>query len=132
VRHVYNEVLRRFPEARPFIGEHNSELPYLVVGAVVERLRTVAKPSFDPNVVQRVVEFDRWCVEQPPGASAEDDLLTIEVVALREKLFKYDELMPLIPHLMSREELLENREYLATWVGADRLQAALRLTPKKK
>jgi hypothetical protein len=78
------------------------------------------------------VEFDRWCVEQPPGASAEDDLLTIEVVALREKLFKYDELMPLIPHLMSREELLENREYLATWVGADRLQAALRLTPKKK
>jgi hypothetical protein len=130
VRHLYDEVLRRFPEARPFIDEHNAELPYLVVGAVAEWLGTVAKPAFDPNVVQRVVEFDRWCAGQPRGASAEDDLLTIEVVALREKLFEHDELMPLIPHLMAREELLENRKYLVSWVGADRFQAALRLTQR--
>ncbi len=47
-----------------------------------------------------------------------------------ERLFKHDELMPLIPHLMSRDELLANRKYLVTWIGADRLEAALRLTPK--
>ena len=98
----------------------DKELPYVVVGYIADWLLTVAKPVMDPDVVRRVVEFDRWCLSQPPGKSAEDDLLTIDVVALRERLFLHDELLPLIPHLMSYEDMLRNGNYLVTWVGAER------------
>ena len=128
VKHLYDEVLRRFPEVASYVWEGYEELPYLVVGYIADWLLTVAKPDLAPSVVERVVDFDRWCMEHPRGETAAYDVMTIEVVALREKLFEHDELLPLIPHLMSHEELLENRDYLVTWVGADRYNAALRLT----
>jgi hypothetical protein len=128
VKRLYDEVLRRFPEVGFYVSEGDEELPYLVVGYIADWLSSVAKGGIDPAIVQRVVEFDRWCLEQPEGETAEDDIMTIEVVALREKLFERDELLPLIPKLMSRKELLQAREYLTTWVGADRYQAALRLS----
>ena len=127
-KRLFNEVRRRFPEVQQFLNKGDEKLPYVVVGYIVDWLRTVAKPLLDPSVIRRVVEFDNWCIAQPPGRSAEDDIMTIEIVALREKLFRYDELLPLIPHLMPRDELLLNEDYLVGWVGEDRYQAALRLT----
>ena len=102
-------------------------MPYLMVRHVVEWLLTVAKPTLDPGVAQRIVDFDRWCMSQAEGETAEDDIPTVAVVALREKLFRYDELLPLVPRLMSHEELLANRDYLVGWVGAERYDAALRV-----
>ena len=130
MRKLYDEVVRRFPEVREHLREGHEELPYLVIGYVVDWLRAAAKPAPEPDVIRRVVEFDRWCMAQLPGETAADDLMTIVVVALREKLFGHDELLPLIPHLMPRDELLRNRDYLVGWVGADRYQAALRLTTR--
>ena len=100
-------------------------MPYLVVGYIADWLLSV---ELDPTTVQRVVDFDRWCMEQPRGETAADDIMTIEVVALREKLFEHDKLLPIVPKLMTHEELLRNRDYLTSWVGAERYQAALRLT----
>ena len=100
-------------------------MPYVVVGYIADWLLTV---ELDPAIVQRVVDFDRWCVDQPRGETAADDIMTIEVVALREELFEHDKLLPIVPKLMSRTELLQNREYLTSWVGANRYQAALRLS----
>jgi hypothetical protein len=127
MKHLYDEVLRRFPEITSFVSEGDEELPYLVVAYVVMWLESVAKPELDPSIIERIVDFDRWCMEQPRGETAANDIMTIEVVALREELFAHDELLPLVPKLMTRPELLENREYLTHWVGADRYQAALRL-----
>lgn len=128
MKHLYDEVLRRFPEVAAYVSDRDEDLPYLVVGAIADWLLSVAKPALDPVTVQRVIDFDRWCMDQPSGETAADDIMTIEVVALREKLFEHDELLPLVPKLMMREELLQNREYLTGWVGADRYQAALRLS----
>ena len=131
MRRLYKEVLRRFPEVKALVHRGDEELPYVVVGYVVDWLRTVAKPALDASVIQRVVDFDNWCIERPPGRTAADDIMTIEIVALREKLFRYDELLLLIPHLMPRDELLMNRDYLVAWVGKDRYEAALRLVDRK-
>jgi hypothetical protein len=125
VKHLYDEVLRRFPEVAPYVSDGDEELPYLVVGYIADWLLSV---DLDPATVQRVVDFDRWCMEQPGGETAADDIMTIEVVALREKLFEHDKLLPIVPKLMTHEEMLRNRDYLTSWVGADRYQAALRLT----
>lgn len=98
----------------------------MVVGEVVDWLASVAKPALAPDVVQRVLDFHRWCQDQPRGESAFDDILTIEMVAFFENLFDHDALLPLVVKLASREDLVHNEKYLTTWVGADRYQAALR------
>ena len=70
-------------------------------------------------------------MDQPRGATAADDIMTIQIVGFPEELFKHDELLPLVPQLMTHEELLMNGKYLTQWVGADRYQAALRLSSSK-
>jgi hypothetical protein len=127
MKRLYDEVLSRFPEVAAYVSDGDEDLPYLVVGYVAEWLRSIAKPKLNRRVAQRVVDFDRWCMEQPRGESAADDVMTIEVVALREKLFEDDALLPLVPMLMSRDELEQSRHYLSTWVGSDRFEAALRM-----
>lgn len=125
MKHLYDEVFRRFPEVEAFLFVCDEDLPYVLMGAIIDWLRSVAKPSLPPAVVRRVVEFDRWCRTQPRGDTAADDILTIEAVGLLENLFDHDELLPLIPHLMSRDELVKGRAYFTHWVGADRYEAAL-------
>jgi hypothetical protein len=124
VKHLYDEVLRRFPEIAAYVSEGDEELPYVVVGYIADWWLSV---ELDPTIVRRVVDFDRWCMDQPRGETAADDIMTIEAIALREDLFEHDKLLPIVPKLMSRTDLLQNREYLIRWVGADRYQAALRL-----
>jgi hypothetical protein len=43
MRQLYDEVLRRFPEAGAFVSEWNADLPYLVVGAIKEWLLPVVR-----------------------------------------------------------------------------------------
>jgi hypothetical protein len=100
------------------------------MGYITDWLLKVSKPAFSADVVQRVEEFDRWCMSQPEGSDASDDIPTIAVVSFRETLFEHDELLPLIPRLMKRQELLQNKEYLVSWVGAARYDAALKLFRK--
>jgi hypothetical protein len=125
MKHLYDEVLRRFPEVASYVSEGDDKLPHVVVSYIADWLLSV---ELDPATIQRVVDFDGWCIDQPRGKTAADDIVTIEVVALRERLFAHDKLLPIVPKLMTRQELLLAREYLTSWVGADRYQAALRLT----
>src|SRR5438046_802339 len=118
MQHFADEILRRFPEVAPHVDDGDRELPYLMVDHVVSWLRTVSRPALDEDVVRRVIEFDRWCVAQPPGRSDAEDLPTVAVVGLREELFRHDALRPLIQRLMSRHEMLINRDDLVAWVGA--------------
>ena len=128
MRRLSDEVLRRFPEVAARVRAGDEELPYVMIRHIVEWLLTVAKPGIDPAVIRRVVDFERWCRAQPPGRTADDDVMTIVSTALHEKLFRYDVLLPLVPRLMSREELLVNRDHFTGTVGPDRYQAALRLS----
>lgn len=121
-----DELVRRFPELVDSVFDGDEELPYLMARHLVDWLSVVAAPRLDQEVVRRVVEFHQWCQEQPSGASAEDDILTIEAVGFIEDLFEHDELLPLIPRLFRKEELRRSRDYWIAWVGKDRYDAALR------
>ena len=121
---LFDEVLRRFPEVAADVDEGDEDQPYLVVGYIAKWLLSV---DLDSATIQRVVDFDRWCMQQPRGQTADDDILTIQAVGFQEELFRYDKLLPLVTKLISREELQANREYFSQWVGEDRYQAAWRL-----
>jgi hypothetical protein len=121
---LFDEVLQRFPELAAQVNEGDEDLPYVVVGYIAEWLLSV---ELDSATIQRVVDFDRWCMQQPRGQTAADDIMTIEVVGLQEELFRHDKLLPVVTKLISREVLQANKEYFSQWVGADRYQAAWRL-----
>ncbi len=121
---LFDEVLQGFPELAAQVNEGDEDLPYVVVGYIAEWLLSV---ELDSATIQRVVDFDRWCMQQPRGQSAADDIMTIEVVGLQEELFRHDKLLPVVTKLISREVLQANKEYFSQWVGADRYQAAWRL-----
>ena len=120
---LFDEVLQRFPELAAQVNEGDEDLPYVVVGYIAEWLLSV---ELDSATIQRVVDFDRWCMQQPRGQTAADDIMTIEVVGLQEELFRHDKLLPVVTKLISREVLRANKEYFSQWVGADRYQAAWR------
>lgn len=124
----HDAVLARFPEIAPRLGEGDEELPYIVASSVADWLRTVAKPAIAPEIVERVRAFHDWALDHPRGTDAGDDVMTIVCVGFVEDLFKHDETLPLIPHLMTRDDMLRNRDYLSQWVGKERYENALRLS----
>ena len=73
-----NEVLQRFPEVADQVNDGDEDLPHVVVGYIVEWLLSV---ELDSATTERVTAFDRWCMQQPRGQTAADDILTIETVA---------------------------------------------------
>ena len=52
-----NEVLQRFPEVADQVNEGDEDLPYVVVGYIVEWLLSV---ELDSATTERVTAFDRW------------------------------------------------------------------------
>jgi hypothetical protein len=102
-----------------------------LLASLIEWLLRIAIPTVPPDVAERIVDFDRWCMSQPRGPIAADDIPTIAFVSFREKLFRHDALLPLVPRLMSRDELLMNGKYLASTVGADRYEAALEVARRE-
>ncbi len=131
--HPYSaEIFKRFPELPD--ARDDEDLPYLMGGDLVDWLASLAKLQLSAAVIRRVVDFHNWCMSQPRGEDAGDDIMTIQAVGFFENVFEHDELLPLILHLTTRRELIDNREYLVNWVGQARYDAALKLMspiPKK-
>jgi hypothetical protein len=122
---LFDEISRRFPEVRSRLSDGDEELPYLAMGSVVDWLRSLSPSQITPDIMQRVTEFRGWCEQQPRGETAGDDVYTVLVVAFYEKLFAKDVTRRLIPRLIPKDDLIQNAEYLKTWVGSENYQLAL-------
>jgi hypothetical protein len=122
---LFDEVSRRFPEVRTRLSDGDEELPYLVMGSVVDWLRSLSASQITPDIARRIREFRDWCERQPRGETAADDVYTVLVVAFYEKLFRDDVTRRLIPRLIPKDDLIQNAEYLKTWVGSVNYQLAL-------
>lgn len=122
---LYDEVCKRFPEAQG-IFSGNEDLPYVVLGLLADWLGTLEESKLTPEMIQRIVDLDDWSIKQPRGETAADDIVTIWIVAFYEKLFEHEKLRHIIPKFSTKEDLLQNRDYLITWVGKDNYEAALK------
>ena len=108
------------------LSEEEDEMwPYMVMGFVVEWLRSLSPEQITPEIVSRLREFRDWCEEQPRGETAGDDLYTVLVVGFYEELFRDEVTRRLIPRLIPKDDLIQNAEYLKTWVGDENYQLAL-------
>lgn len=122
---LYDEVIHRFPEVQSHLTGDDAELPYVVMGSVVDWLNDMGESGLSPEIVQRVIEFTKWCEAQPRGNGVANDAYTILVTALYENLFKSDVTRRLLPHILPKDELIKNAEYLKRWVGDEDFRLAL-------
>ena len=122
---LFEEVRRRFPEVRPLLSEEHREEPYNVMHEIVAWLRSLEQSQVTPNLVKRLREFRDWCELHPRGETAGDDVYTIFVVGFYEGLFAEAVTRRWIPELVPKDDLMQNAEYLKTWVGSQNYQLAL-------
>lgn len=126
MKELTDEILKRFPEVEASVFEGDDELPYLMMGHVADWVLTQVGPPLAPGIVNRVVDFCSWCTSHPRGDTAADDILTIWTVGFYEKMLENEATHPLIPEIVTKQELINNREYLVNWVGQDAYVAALK------
>lgn len=127
---LYTEILQRFPEIQNRLSEGDEELPYLLMNYLADWLKELGE-ELTPAIVERIVEFARWCENQPPGKDAGDDIYTILAVGFYEHLFDSPSTRRLLPHLISCDELKNNADYLRHWVGEENYNRALQEYERK-
>ena len=88
----------------------DTDLPYVMALAVIDWLISVARPDPHDDVIRRVISFHQWCRSQPRVTCAADDISTIEFCGFFEHLFDDEALLPLVPHLLPKEELELDRD----------------------
>ncbi|MFA5192586.1 MAG: hypothetical protein WC740_17905 [Verrucomicrobiia bacterium] len=123
---LYGEMSKRFPEVSDAIQQYE-DLPYVLMGQLASWVAKKKPQELTPELISRIVEFAKWCEEQPRDETAEDDLFTILVVGFYESLFKSDTTRLLLPKLILREDIVYNAEYIKTWVGEENYNKALAL-----
>lgn len=126
---LYDEVIHRFPEVQSRLYPCDENLPAIVLSAVASWLQDLGPDMLSPDVVKRVREFARWCENQPQGETADDDIMTMYTVSFVEKLFGSSVTRPLIPRIMSKQNMISGAHYLKRCVGAENYQAVLDLYP---
>ncbi len=130
MQELYDEISARFPEVH--IEEYDIDSPYSMMREIIDWLQSKHTCIYGGDIIKRVVQFKDWCENQERGESAKDDIFTIYTVAFLEKLFEHPKTQELIPYLISRKELIENREYMEHWAGKENYNNVLKMKFPKK
>jgi len=126
MKRLTNEILQRFPEVAPSVFKGDEDLPYVMMGHLSHWVLSQVKTGPAPGLISRIKEFSKWCETQPRGENASDDIWTIYVVGFHEEMFEDEKTRSIIPTLATRQELLDNRDYLIAWVGWQAYEDALK------
>jgi hypothetical protein len=71
----------------------------------------------DIDLIGRVYEFAKWCIAQPSGTTAEDDLGTAVVVCFYEHIPTIPRALADMPNRFTRAQVLGSREAFSHIVG---------------
>jgi hypothetical protein len=123
------KLLSLFPEVQARASPGDTALPYVLMAYLVAFLEQQAEKKMQGDVVNRLVEFNFWCRKQTWSKDKEDDISTLLVVGLYEKILQKNDLYPLIVKLVSKKELVDAKEYLRRWVNEAQFARALALYP---
>ncbi len=70
-------------------------------------------------------------MSQPRGQTAEDDISTFMICGFAEHLFEHDKLLPLIPRIMSKAELMGIADLIKRREGEERFNQVAKLFRRK-
>jgi len=84
---LFKEIAKRFPEIEGKIQDGDEELPYMLMNYVADWINEMPRKQLTSGIISRVVEFSKWCEEQPRGKDAGDDIYTIFIVGFLKIYF---------------------------------------------
>ena len=71
-----------FPEFASIVRD--AEDPYSLWGDLLDIFNGAYGPPPDESLIKRIYEFADWCIDQPQGTTAADDLTTCVAVSFYE------------------------------------------------
>jgi len=126
MENLYSVLCKRFPEIRSAAFDDNFDLPYVLLNHLVRWLASLKREDLTEELIQRVTDLNDWCNDQPRGETNENDLYTAWHVAFLEKLFRHNTTRILLPYIISKEELMKNKDYLVRWSSNEEFESALK------
>ena len=125
---LFAELQKRFPEIN--FSEDEMELTNLLFHQIVSDWLLLTEVNCtDSKVIKRIVSLQQWCLLQIQDNNDEANqiIYTPYIVSLYETLFQYKKTQPLIPYLSTKQEILDNEQYLRTWCGNKKYKQVLQL-----
>jgi hypothetical protein len=125
----HEETLRRFPEFEERFELNECGNPYSVwqeIWPACER----AYARGDRAFVARVLGYADWCINQPQGETAADDLATCVMVCFVEEALQHDQARLDVIGYIDPASFMNDPKYWVTWIGEENYQKTLACLPK--
>jgi hypothetical protein len=125
------EALKRFPE----ISEEECsdwDNPYSCWNSLIFLFEDAYQEPRNEDSIKRICEYSEWCLEQPQGETAEDDLPTIVCVCFLEHIPTIPAAMEDMPRWIPYKNVQVSAEIFSYMVGNEGYQKILAVYKKWK
>jgi hypothetical protein len=119
-----------FPDIQNEASDYDRELPYVLMAYLVRHLEEQAQQELPDATLKRLLNFNSWCRAQPRRENSNDDVYTIVVVGLYEKIIRSEKLYPLVVKLIPKADFIDAKAYLLKLVDDKQYARALALYPE--
>jgi hypothetical protein len=110
-----SEALSRFPELRE--RADGLDTPYMVWIELQTLFERAYQEPRNEDLIERIYDYSAWCVDQPGGKTATDDLGTCVCVCFYEHIPTCEEAVKDMPRWWSREDVVGMERIFSYLVG---------------
>ncbi len=110
------EAIKRFPEIAEYELEYWDN-PNTCWSSLLMSFKKAYKDPRNDNLIKRIYGYSEWCLEQPRGGPAEDDLFSIVIVAFIEHIPTIPEAMQDMPRWIPYETVKGSEEIFSYFEG---------------
>jgi len=120
------EAIKRFPEFS--VEDHERwDSPHIAWQDITIAFRDAYKYPRNEDFIKRVYEYAHWCMRQPEGRSADDDLGSMTIVGFFEDVPTSEEAMKDMPRWFTLDQVIHMEETFSYMVGKEGFQKILKI-----
>ncbi len=127
---LYKKINELFPEFQPFLSEGDEENPTVTLMDLIDSLRKANASPNDLDLRKRLETFRDWAENYPRGNDSSNDIPTYYCVTFIEGMLEDQELYRFAPSIISKDSLIDGKEYFYTWIGVTEYHRALTAFPE--
>ena len=116
------EAEKRFPELDG-VDSFRLSTPYLLWGILLEKFRLAYNSPVNENLIKRTYEYADWCIAQPRGETAENDLATCVAVCFFEEIPLLEASRSDMPRWFSLEDFVDMEQLFRSTLSKEEFDA---------
>ena len=111
------EAFKRFPDLA--VRFQQADTSYLLWFELRDAFKQAYRSPRNEDLIKRVYDYCDWCIDQPAGTTAEDDLATCVSVCFFEHIPEVSEAVEDMPRWFSRADVLSMKDVFSYLVGSE-------------